>query len=538
MRLLEFLPHAVFPINALPAFRLTGVGIDAASHDASKKFAGAASYYQAVDADLLFCPSDIAIQAEALGARAQHASDRLPAICEPAAALASSAQVSARMRVNAEVVRRLALEFGKPVAGMVYGPFTVAGQVLGEERLLRALLDEPQLARNALGVCLEHALRYAELLIKAGARVLWISDPLAALAPPALYPEYSGRPTAALFEAFPESPSALHVCGDVRHLLQGLLDTGVQGISFDNCLDLLALEDEVPEDVAIIGNLDPVEIMELASAEDVATGAADLAALMAHKENFILSSGCAPPLSTPVVNAAAFVRAGKETLAALAKDLPRLRALAQAVAKGDGESAEREALAGLADGITALDLVRHGLARSIRLFSSRYEARKCYLPEALRAVDAFNQGLAALQSGLAQEQERRPDVILGTVRGDIHEIGKNLARLFLETSGLRVVDLGVNVPAEDFIAAWREHRAPVIGLSVFVTSARRQVAAVTQGLIAAGAQGTRVLVGGAAMSPESARSHGAHAYAPDGVSAARVARRLLAELRSEDASCP
>lgn len=533
MRLLDLLRHAVFPINALPAFSLAGAGIAAASRDAGLKRAAAAQYYREVDADLLFCPSDIAIQAEALGAPVRLAAGSLPAVSGPAPRPPGRVRVSDRMRVNAAVVRGLAQDFPhRPVAALVYGPFTVAGQVMGEETLLHALGENPARLAGLLGLCARQAIRYGELQAEAGASVLWISDPLAGLAPPELYPAFCGRGVGQVLAAFPAMPSALHICGDVRQLLPAMLATGVQGISFDNCLDLPALEDEVPAEVAIIGNLDPAEGVELASREEVEAGAADLAACMAHRENFILSTGCALPVATPIANAAAFVRAGRAALSGLAPALPRLRAVAAAVGAGDGKAAARETRRGLDQGIAAQDLLAYGLARAIRLQSSRFEAKKLHLPQVLRTVDAFRAGLAVLDPFLEKSGGRRPDVILGTVRGDLHEMGKNLVRLFLETGGLAVLDLGVDVTAGDFAAAWQEHRAPVVGLSVFVASARPQVRAVAEALAAAGGGEARIVVGGAAMSPETARAGGAHGYARDGVRAVRLVRDLLRGARA------
>lgn len=256
----------VFAINALPACQTVAVGLDRLCHDAQAKSRAVRRYYQEAPADLLFCLSDISIQAKALGARLAYAPDSLPVVTAPALVARSvrASQVE-RMRVNAQVLSDLGRDFpGRLRAAMVYGPFTVAGQVAGEQELLRSTLERPAWVHALLAQTLALALDYARLLLETGAEVLWVSDPLAALLPPRTFEEFAGQYLARLLEAH-QGPTALHICGDTSRIIDSMLATGAGGISFDQCLDLLALEDAIPPEVAIIGNLDPVEVLELAS---------------------------------------------------------------------------------------------------------------------------------------------------------------------------------------------------------------------------------------------------------------------------------
>jgi len=145
--------RTVFPINALPAAQLVSEGIDALSHSGGIKLKAVQRYYEQVDADLLFCFSDIAIQAEAMGAQVFFSPDSMPAVSRPGATLTRvDVRKNPRMRVNAEVIRGLKRTYpARPVAAMVYGPFTVAGQVAGEQQVLRAVVKNPDEVHNLTG---------------------------------------------------------------------------------------------------------------------------------------------------------------------------------------------------------------------------------------------------------------------------------------------------------------------------------------------------------------------------------------------------
>ena len=516
----------VFPINALPAARLVREGIDALSHSAAVKLEAVRRYYERLDADLLFCFSDIVIQAEAMGAAIAFGGDTMPAVRRPASRPEPApADAQPRMRVNAGVIAGLTRLFpGRPVAAMVYGPFTVAGQAAGEQQLLRAVVEKPAEVHALLAKTLVGAGDYADLLLSAGGSLLWISDPLASLLPPKLFTEFSGDYLARLI-AGRGVESALHICGDTTGIVRAMVDTGVDGISFDQCMDLTTIEDAVPETVAIIGNLDPVEILELASPDQVAEETVDLSTVMGVKTNFCLSSGCAPPPSVPLANLARFIEAGRRTLAAIQPFREELAEAAANVHDGRRQETAEGVMRLLAGGIDPMLLLHAGLMRAIRKGSARYEARFCHLPEILLMVDAFYDGYRLLRPHLGPGDQAGPQLALGTVKGDIHEIGKDLVKILVETGGVRVLDLGVDVEPERFLAAHLEG-IPLIGLSAFNTSSRRQVAKVVDLFRQKGCEAV-ILAGGAAMNRQVAVDLGCQGYARDAVAAVKLVRTWL-----------
>lgn len=520
--------HTVFPINALPAVRLVKEGIDVLSHDAEIKLEAVRRYYERLDADLLFCFSDIVIQAEAMGAEIAFGPEMMPAVKRPAVMpIPANVDRQPRMQVNAAVIRGLVQCFpDRPVAAMVYGPFTVAGQVAGEQQLLRAVVENPAEVHALLAKALACAEDYADLLLSAGGALLWVSDPLASLLPPRLFNEFAGDYLARLV-ARHRVPSALHICGDTTGIVTEMIATGVDGISFDQCMDLTTIEDAVPETVAIIGNLDPVEILELAPCNQVAEATADLAMVMGIRKNFCLASGCAPPPATPLANLASFVESGRRTLAEIGEWREELATAAVHVHGGQRQETRDDVQRLLAGDVDPTLLLNAGLMRAIRKGSARYEARFCHLPEILLMVDAFYDGYKMVRPRLGPTEQAAPQVALGTVKGDIHEIGKDLVKILLETAGVKVLDLGIDVDPERFLSAHLDSGVPIIGLSAFNTSSRRQVAKIVDLFRQHGSRAV-ILTGGAAMNRQVAVDLGCQGYARDAVAAVKLARTWLA----------
>lgn len=523
--------HKAFPINALPAAQVAGVGIDELSHSARLKSRAVLSYFAQVPTDLLFFFSDIAIQAEAMGAPVSFGPASMPSVSAPAKVVClPRAADMPRMRVNAQVLKDLATEFpGLPRAAMVYGPFTVAGQVAGEQTLLRGVVEHPGQVRELLEKSLSMALDYARLLLETGAEVLWVSDPLAALLPPQNFWEFAGEYLARLFAVKGDRDTALHICGDTAEIVSGMVETGVGGISFDQCLDLLALEELVPPDVAVMGNIDPVDVLEQAPPEEVARSTEELVMSLGAAPNFALCPGCAPPASAPLPNMRAFLESGRRALDLISPHAPILAELSAEVLAGNGDGLEDRVYNLRADGLGAMEIMRAGLMRAIKQSSALYEAKRRHLPAVLLTVDAFYRGYKALEPELAESGESGPAVALGTVQGDFHEIGKNLVAIMLRAHGIPVLDLGVNVPPQSFVAACREQGCRVVGLSVFITSARKQVGEVMRALAADGLDNVNIVAGGAAINQHLASQAGAKGYAKDAVAAVRLLQGILKE---------
>ena len=516
----------VFPINSLPGYQLVDAGIDRIVLDADTKLEACQRYYDLIDSDILFFFSDIVIQAEAMGATINLSATAMPSIAAPAKSIDTPTPFNhPRMKANGRVTRLLKTRFPqKQMSTIVYGPFTVAGQLVGEQTLLKNVVHDPQGIRSILEKTLKTAMDYANYLLTAGADILWISDPLAALLSPKDFWTFAGDPLAAVFSRFSSIPSIIHICGDISAVLPQVIQTGVSAISFDQCMDLLVVEDEVPDHITIIGNVDPSETIEQGRLDQIEAAVIDLANLMGGKSNYVMSSGCALPPLTPIENIQVFTQTARKHLGRLKQQSEHLSAIRQSVYAGEREQTIRAVDTALDRNSPAMTLIDAGLMRSVRKGSACYEAQKCFLPDVLLMADAFYAGYGNMRKLLPQQSTQKVDVILGTVKGDCHEIGKDLVRIFLEINGFNVLDLGVNVEPADFIDKALSTNAPIIGLSAFITSARQQLKAVIEWAGKEGLKDTRIIVGGAAVSRGIAADIGAHGFARNAVAAVQLVK--------------
>jgi methylmalonyl-CoA mutase cobalamin-binding domain/chain len=200
----------------------------------------------------------------------------------------------------------------------------------------------------------------------------------------------------------------------------------------------------------------------------------------------------------------------------------------------DGVAARvREALQAGAEPRTVLN---EGLSAGMHVVGERFEGGEYYLTELVLASEVMKAGLVPLEPLLeATDVRGKGTVVLATVEGDIHEIGRSLVGTMLKAAGFQVVDLGVDVPAARIVAAVREHEAGVVGLSVLLTPMVGQLQAVVEALTETGLRSrVKVVVGGACTTPRLAEETGCDAHGRDAVSAVRICEELLAENTTAD----
>lgn len=197
---------------------------------------------------------------------------------------------------------------------------------------------------------------------------------------------------------------------------------------------------------------------------------------------------------------------------------------------GDANRVSDLAREGLRAGIDPLALLEKGFTENLRHVGECWEQGDLFLPEMMLAAEAARAGLEVLKPALRGAGGRAgPEAvcILGTVRGDIHDIGKNIVGTLLQAFGYRVIDLGTDVAPERFVGAVRETGAAFVGLSALLTSTMPGMRAVIEALEAAGLRAAvKVAVGGAPLSEEYARDIGADGYAEDGMGALRLFQRM------------
>ena len=189
---------------------------------------------------------------------------------------------------------------------------------------------------------------------------------------------------------------------------------------------------------------------------------------------------------------------------------------------------------GLEDGIGPETLLYDALIPSLEEVGARFERGDYFVPEMLIAARAMQGALDILRPLLAETGAAQVGTfVMGTVKGDVHDIGKNLVNIMLEGAGFTVIDLGVNVPPEKFIEQINEHKPDIVGFSAFLTTTMPMFKANINALEKAGIRGdVIVMVGGAPVTQEYADKVGADGYAADASTAVRMAKDLIQKKRA------
>ena len=206
-----------------------------------------------------------------------------------------------------------------------------------------------------------------------------------------------------------------------------------------------------------------------------------------------------------------------------------LQELKQSVIAGNHHQAMDLTNQLLESGINAKEILNEGLIAGMSAVGELFKTGDCFVPEMLIAARAMQSALDILRPVLVDTGvEPTGTVVIGTVRGDLHDIGKNLTSMFLEGAGFNVVDLGVDVSAEQFIAAIKEHNADLLGMSALLTTTMTYTADVIKALEEANIRDqVKVVVGGAPITEDWAKQIGADAFALDAASGADRCKELV-----------
>jgi len=201
----------------------------------------------------------------------------------------------------------------------------------------------------------------------------------------------------------------------------------------------------------------------------------------------------------------------------------------QAFLKGRIEEVKGLVQEALDAGENPVSLLNQGLIKVMNQIGLLFKKGEIFIPEVLVAARAMHACLSILKPVLSNTGSPRMEkVVLGTVKGDLHDIGKNLVGMMLEGGGFEVIDIGIDAPPEKFIKAVKDHEPKIVGLSALLTTTMTQMKVTIEALrgIRLGSQ-TRTIVGGAPVTEEFARQIGADGYAPDAVMAVEKVRELI-----------
>jgi 5-methyltetrahydrofolate--homocysteine methyltransferase len=204
-------------------------------------------------------------------------------------------------------------------------------------------------------------------------------------------------------------------------------------------------------------------------------------------------------------------------------------AIYQAVLSGNAPEAKAQVTAALEAGTPANEILNDGCIAAMSEVGRLFEEGELYVPEMLISARAMQGAMELLKPHLTEgEISSSGSAVLGTVAGDLHDIGKNLVVMMLEGSGFKVIDLGTDVSAEAFVGAVREHNPNILGMSALLTTTMPSMKTTVEALTEAGLRDqVKVIIGGAPVTQEFADQLGADGFAPDASSAARKAKELV-----------
>jgi 5-methyltetrahydrofolate--homocysteine methyltransferase len=218
--------------------------------------------------------------------------------------------------------------------------------------------------------------------------------------------------------------------------------------------------------------------------------------------------------------------------------MPDYALMNQLLFEGKHEPVKKMTEEALAAGRTAMEVLEEGLIAGMKVVGEDFKHNRVFVPEVLLAARAMKAGMAVLKPLLTERKDEAKlsaVIVMGTVKGDLHDIGKNLVGMMAEGAGFTIVDLGTDTSAERFINAIKEHNARIIGMSALLTTTMVYMRTVVQKVKEAGLQ-VKICCGGAPISADYARDIGADGYAADAASAVELFQRLIAEQDAEMAA--
>ena len=203
--------------------------------------------------------------------------------------------------------------------------------------------------------------------------------------------------------------------------------------------------------------------------------------------------------------------------------------ISQALQNGKAKFVKELIEKALSEGLEAKDILDNGLLAGMDVIAGKFKRNEVFVPEVLIAARAMNAGTEMLKPHLVKSGAKPiGKAVLGTVRGDVHDIGKNIVRMMLEGKGIEVVDLGVDVSTEKFVEAFKQEKPDILAMSALLTTTMTEMKATIDAFVSNGLRdNVFIMVGGAPLNEEFCKSIGADFYAQDAATAAEGAKQAI-----------
>ncbi|TFB07850.1 cobalamin-binding protein [Candidatus Atribacteria bacterium MT.SAG.1] len=207
-----------------------------------------------------------------------------------------------------------------------------------------------------------------------------------------------------------------------------------------------------------------------------------------------------------------------------------LDVISEALQRGDAKKVEELVKKSLEENLTPKKILEDGLIKGMGIIGAKFKKNEVYVPEVLIAARAMHAGMNILKPKLIETGVENIGIVaIGTVKGDLHDIGKNLVKMMLEGAGFEVIDLGIDVSVDKFVEAVKEHKPNIIAMSALLTTTMVNMPEVIKALEAAGLrEKVKIMIGGAPITQNYADQIGADGYSPDAASAVDNAKTFIA----------
>ena len=206
-----------------------------------------------------------------------------------------------------------------------------------------------------------------------------------------------------------------------------------------------------------------------------------------------------------------------------------LNSMSEALQRGDAEKVEELVKKALEENLTPKKILEDGLIKGMDIIGAKFKKNEVYVPEVLIAARAMHAGMDILRPKLTEAGVKDiGKVVMGTVKGDLHDIGKNLVEMMLEGAGFNVIDLGVDVSADKYVEAVKDHQPDILAMSALLTTTMIYMGEVIKALNDVGLRNkVKIMVGGAPITQDYADQIGADGYSPDAASAVDKAKVFI-----------
>ncbi|MBP3300359.1 MAG: uroporphyrinogen decarboxylase family protein [Clostridia bacterium] len=312
-----------FPILSFPCVSLLGCTVKELISDSDRQAEGMVQVAKRTDSAAAIGFMDLSVEAECFGASIRISDDEVPTVTgrliedeEAANALSVPSVGSARTGLYIEAIRKAVPQItDRPVFAGMIGPFSLAARLLDVSEIMMDCYDEPEKVHTVLEKVTEFLINYARAFRDAGANGIMIAEPVAGLLSPALEAEFSAPYVKKIVDAVQDDfyPVIYHNCGDnVLRMIDSISSIGAAGYHFGNSIDLKEMLEKFPQDLPVMGNVDPAGILRMSNPETVREKTLELLENCSAYANFIPSSGCDVPPMTPWNNLDAFFGAVKE----------------------------------------------------------------------------------------------------------------------------------------------------------------------------------------------------------------------------------